>query len=63
MESRLLSSCKRKLGIALEALQGNRASSRVEAENSGFLSSCHRDLVVPIEFQQGSQASSPVETR
>ena len=58
MESSLLSNFKRELGIALESLQGNRSSSRVEAGSSGFLSSCHRDLGVPFEFQHGSQASS-----
>ena len=42
-------------------VEGNRASSRVEAENSGLLSSCDRDLVDPIEFRQGSRASSPDE--
>ena len=52
-----LSSFEGHLGIPVESLQRNRASSRVEAENSGLLSSCDRDLGVPIEFQQGSQAS------
>ena len=32
----LLSSCVGHLGIHFESLQGNRASSRVEAGNSGF---------------------------
>ena len=50
-----------KLGMPLELLQGNRASSQVKAGNSGFFSSLGMDLGVPIEFQQGSQGSSCVE--
>ena len=68
--SGLLSSCeghlgihfKGHLGIHFKALQGNRASSGVEAGNSIFLSSCDRDLGVPIKFQQGSQGLSHFET-
>ena len=48
------------LGIPLESLQGNMASSQVEAGNSGF-SSSDVDLGVPIKFQQGSQGLSCVE--
>ena len=36
-ESGLLSSCQGELRIALESLQGNRASSLVEVGNSGFI--------------------------
>jgi len=57
----LLSSCEGYLGIPLDSLQENKASSQVEEGNSRFLSICDRDLGVPIEFQQGIQASSPVE--
>ena len=35
-----ISRCEGFLGIPLESLQENRASSRVEVENSGFISSC-----------------------
>lgn len=49
-------------GIPLESLQGNKASSRVEAGNSGYLCSSDWDLRDPIEFQKGSQSSSHIET-
>ena len=46
----LLSNFKREFGIALEALQGKRASSRVEGEISWFSSSCLRTLEVPLNL-------------
>lgn len=52
-KSSLLSRCKRERGIVFKSLPGNRASSQVEAGNSGFLSIWDRDLGIPIEFQQG----------
>ena len=39
-KSGCISRCEGFLGIPLESLQENRASSRVEVENSGFISSC-----------------------
>ena len=60
-KSSLLSSCEGHLGIPFESLHGNRASSRIEAENSGFYSSFNRDLGSAIKFQKGSQALSHVE--
>ena len=39
-----ISRCEGFLGIPLESLQENRASSRVEVENSGFISSCEGHL-------------------
>ena len=41
----------------------NRASSRVEARNSGFLSISDIDLFVSVELEQENQASSCVEAR
>ena len=48
--SGLLSSCEGYLGIPLDSLQENKASSQVEVGNSGFCSSCERSFGVPIEF-------------
>ena len=59
-ESGFLSSSEGELRIALESLQGNRASSQVEVGYSGFLSSYDRDLGVPLELQKRSRASSSV---
>ena len=42
--------------IPLESLQGNRASSRIEAGNSEFFSSCDRYLRDPLDLHKGSQA-------
>lgn len=61
IESDLSSCCEGKLGIPFMPLEGNKASSQVEAGNSGFLSCCDRDLREPIEFQQGSPVSCHVE--
>ena len=36
-------------GIALEAMQGNQASSCIESGIFWFYSSCGRKLVVPLE--------------
>ena len=57
----MLSSCLGELGIPLESLPGNQASSQVEVGNTVFLSSCHGDLGVPSELLQGNQALSRVE--
>ena len=38
----------------LEAWQGNRDASRVEAGDTGSLSSCHRNNGIPINFQEES---------
>ena len=46
------------LRIALEALQGKRASSRVEGGISWFLLSCIRKLGVPLDLPQGPQGTS-----
>ena len=54
MASGLLSSCEGIHGILLEACQGNRDTSRGEAEDPGSLSSCHRDIGIPINFQEES---------
>ena len=65
---------EREVKIALEVLQGNRASSRVEGDISwvfffffsscggsmGFLSNCKEDLREPSMLPQGSQASFQV---
>ena len=40
---------------ALEAMQGNRASSRFESGILWFYLNCSRKLMVPLEFQQGWQ--------
>ena len=42
-------------------MQGTRASSRVEAGNTGFLSNSDRDVWVPMDIPLGSQKSSRVE--
>ena len=65
--SSLLSSSEGERGIALEALQGNRASSRIEGGISqcflncsrkfGFFSSCIGDLREPSVLPQKSHAS------
>ena len=47
-------------GVPLELLQGNWASSRVEAEHSVFFSSCGRKLGFPLEWQWGTWVSSRV---
>ena len=46
-------------GIALHAMQGNRASSLSEAEISWFLSSCGGNLGYILEVRRGW----PFETR
>ena len=40
-------------GIPLESQQGNKASSRVEAANSGLLSSCDKDHGFLSSFKRG----------
>ena len=40
-------------GIALHAVQGNRASSRREGEVSWFFSSCGRNLGYILELRRG----------
>ena len=40
-------------GIPLESQQGNKASSRVEAANSGLLSSCDKDHGLLSSFKWG----------
>ena len=49
------------LGIPLELLHGNRASSQVETGISGFLCTCDRDRRFPICFNRWRQGLSPVE--
>ena len=49
----LLSNFKREFGIVLKALQGKRASSRVEGEISWFFSSCLGTLEVPLNLRLG----------
>ena len=66
-KSSLLSSFEKEVNIALEVLQGNRASSGVEGAilhffsscggSMGFFSNCKEDLREPIMLPQGSQAS------
>ena len=56
----LLSNFKREFGIALEALQVKRASSRVEGEISWFFSSCLGTLEVPLNLRLGRQKTSRV---
>ena len=41
-------------GIALHAIQGNRASSLSEGEVSWFFSCCGRNLGYIVELRQGS---------
>ena len=63
-------SFEREIFIALEALQGKRALSRIEAESRGLslvlagslgsLSSCQEDLREPLVLPRGSQVSFPV---
>ena len=63
-----LSSCEGQHRIALESLQGNRASSRIEGESHGvsrvsarsfrFLSSCDGDLREPLISGKSSLLSS-----
>ena len=60
MESSLLSSFEWELGIAFEALQEKRASSRVDGEISWFVSSCGLRLGVPLQVPQGDQGASRV---
>ena len=67
MESGLLSSCKGPLGIALESLQGNRASSVIGGKSRDvflvmggsfrFLSSCDEDLRVLLTLPQRNEVS------
>ena len=45
------SSCEGPLEIPLQLVQGQMASSQVEAGTSMFLSSSDMDLWVPMEFQ------------
>ena len=40
-------------GIALHAMQGNRASSLIEGEVSWFFSSCGGNLGDTLELRQG----------
>ena len=56
----LLSNFEREFGIALEALQGKRASSHVEGEISWFFSSCLGTLEVPLNLRLGHQKTSCV---
>ena len=58
----LLSNFEREFGIVLKALQGTRASSRVEGEISWFFSSCGK-LEVPLELGWGPQGTSRVVSR
>ena len=46
--------------MALESLQGNQASSRIEGGISWFFSCCGGNLCFPLELQQGSQVTSNV---
>ena len=45
-------------GFLVQCCRVNSASSRVEAETSGFLSISDIDFVVSAAFEQGSQALS-----
>ena len=53
--------CMGHLGIPLELLHGNRASSQVETEIAGFLCSCDKDRRFPISFNRWRQGLSSVE--
>lgn len=46
--------------IALEALQGKMASSRIEGVISWFFSGCGGNLCFPLELQWGPQVTSHV---
>ena len=48
------------LGIALEALQEKRASTRIDGEISWFASSCSRWLGIPLQVPRGIQGASHV---
>ena len=49
-----------KPGIALHAMQGNRASSPREGDVSWDLSSCRRNLGYILELQRGWTFESPL---
>ena len=53
--------CMGHLGIPLELLHGNRASSQVETEIAGFLCSCDKDRRFPMSFNRWRQGLSSVE--
>ena len=53
-------SFEREIWIGLEALQGKRASSRIEAEILWFFSSCGRKIEVPLELPRGPQGTSRI---
>ena len=53
-------SFEREIWIGLEALQGKRASSRIEVEILWFFSSCGRKIEVPLELPRGPQGTSRI---
>ena len=57
-KSGLLSCCEGHLGIPLELLQWNQASSRIEGLISCCFSSCSGKLWISLEMQWGPQGTS-----
>ena len=60
MESSLLSGFEWELGIAFEALQEKRASSRADLGILWFVSSCGGRLGIPLQVPWGTQGASRV---
>ena len=60
MESSLLSGFEWELGIAFEALQEKRASSRADLGILWFVSSCGGRLGIPLQVPPGDQGASRV---
>ena len=52
--------CDWEYGIALQAMQGNQASSPIEGDISWDFSNCGKNLGYLIEVQQGSLFETPL---